>query len=238
MAEKTTSVQIAPQVKLTLPILQEVNSFSRLNLDPKRVDETRCFSDPVLNVRTCNPKAEAASGEKQAEVCAIHWICTCYYGGRLGLGLVSGAPFNLEKAKDYSKTLTFDKLLEAIQTKLLNPEIGPGGEQAESIVQEQAQEQKHLQEIAASAPVTSKAAPKPRAPAQAKPQAIGTYNPGTLGFWMLSFLTVGTPSPKAEIWTKIQEKGWKNIKAFDKQLEKLVEEKLVTLSTPDSILRG
>jgi len=232
-------MEIAPKVKLTLPILDEVNQFSRLNLNPERLNQVPCFSDALLNVHMCNPDVPPEGSEP---VCSIHWICKCFLGARMGVGLAPDEPYNFEKSKAFCKQLTYAKLMEAIKAKqgLLVEKDAP------TLVEESISEEK-LKEAELAKPLTESVevkAPKNATVVVAKEpkeqvskEAIGSYKPGSQGHYILSNLQVSVETPKNDIWVKVAAKGWSSEKTFEKTLAKLIEEKLLEMPTADTLVR-
>ena len=227
---------IGQKIKLTLPLLEEINQFSRLNLQPSRVDTVPCFSDALINVHICNPDV---SPEDSEPVCSIHWACKLFLGGRLGIGLQPGEPYNFEKSKEFCKQLTYAKLVEAIKSKIGEAEAkSPAQLTAESITEEQLHEaeiQKPTLETIVVKPTKTMTA-KSEGPAVSK-EAIGTYKPGSQGHFILSNLPVGSNCLRSEILEKVVAKGWSSEKTFDKTVAKLVEEKLVEMPEPTILVR-
>jgi hypothetical protein len=234
--------QTAPEVKLSLPILQEVNVFSRLNLRKERINEISCFSSPVMTAWVCNPtKNPVQDGKDEKEFCAIHWICKVYFAARLGIGLKPEDPYNFEKSKEHCKTLTYEQLLKAIDAKLASQvEVPP----QEAIVASQAEtvavDQEILEKKAASTPppapapvkTESKSLPPPAkatAPKAAAPTSIHGSNPGTLGYVLLVNMEIGTATPKSTLWAASQAKGFNSEGRFTTLLAKLVTDGIVTV---------
>jgi len=218
-------MKVADCVKISLPILEETNQFSRLNLKQERVNQIPCFSNAVIDSHSCNPDIPPEADEP---VCAIHWICKVYLAGRLGVGLKPNEPYDFEKSKEFAKKLTYEKLMEAIRAKrgeLLEQE--PEVLEADSIKGEQEQE-------AALKPVEDKPAPKvvknqdATGPVLTK-DSIGQHRPGSQGHFILANLVVGTATPKDNIWKLVSAKGWSSEKTFEKTLTKLVEDGLLVV---------
>jgi hypothetical protein len=115
---------LCEKVKLTPKVLEDVNSFSRLNLSKDRCysksKAVNCFSDPVIVVRTCNPSVPDENGETgmSPDVCSIYHVCSCYFAARLGIGLNVEDSYDFDKALSYAKSITWPDLLKLIKLKL------------------------------------------------------------------------------------------------------------------------
>jgi hypothetical protein len=236
------NVQVAPQVKLTLPILQEVNVFSRLQLRKERVNEIPCFSEPVLTAWCCNPTKNPTPDGKDPDkdFCSINWICKVYYAGRLGVGLKPDEPYNFEKAKEFAKALGYEQLLQAIHEKETQAAVTPP-EQAivASQIEAAAVDQDILAKKAEAEPVTvTKTKGPPAAPKADKPKAtsaaaIHGFNPGTLGHWLLASIPEDAVMiPHSQLWKAAQEKGFNSAGRFNSVLAKLITDGFVNKTVP------
>lgn len=247
------SAQISSKVKLSLPILQEVNSFSRLNLSATRVDTITCFSDAVITAWVCEPQGNPAPEGKDPakDYCHIHWACKTYLAGRLGVGLAPNEPYNFEKSKEFAKTLTYERLVEQIKSKLDGKFAPPPSEALKaSVIEETKKEQSNIKPeeapvkpVVAKTPkgsmVSNKTSGPPIASGELPPvakadkpksvvQAIHGYNPGVLGHFLLSSIPI-TPETitKDALWTLALEKKFNSTGRFDLLLTKLQTEGLV-----------
>ena len=232
---------VAPKVKITLPILEEINTFSRLKLRSSRVNEVPCFSDPLIGVRVCNPNVAASPNDDPSKdvVCAIHWICKCYYAGRLGIGLKPTVPHDLEKSKEIAKALSYDQLLVQIQAVIqgsTSPTIDESKEA--SIAEETVKEKKLLEEAPSEVPQVTKASiptsseksiaePPPVAKPKVPNGSIHGYLVGSLGYLLLHSIGIGQQQPQSSLWKLAQDKKFKSEPRFLSVLSKLETEGLL-----------
>jgi len=227
---------LAPKVKLTLPLLEEINVFSQLNLAPERVGQIPCFSNPVLSVHTCNSLVAPKPDEQN---CAIHWICAVNLAARYGFGLKVDEPYDYEKSKAVAKTLTYEKLVEAIQQIQTQATVDVAALQEASIAAEKAKEgivrdAKLAEKLAEKPPV--KAAKPKEAGAPASSAMIAGYSPGSMAHFILSNMEVNVPRFRDQIWALVEAKGWKNVKHFDRTVEKIASEGKIE-ATPTHLTR-
>jgi hypothetical protein len=234
--------KIAPKIPLSLPVLQEVNAFSRLNLEPSRTATTACFSNPVMDAFLCHPSDEnAKSPNPNDPYCAIHWICKVYFAARLGVGIPEGGTYDFEKSKNYARKLTYSGLVKAIKAKLKG-EPEPAGLELEAVAEATEEDKKILEEKKAEEPAKKVVAPK-QAPStkvasppkvETKPETANgspapstgsvpaAYQPGSMGHFILSQLQTTTTVEK--LWALVEAKGWKSKPRFDKQLAAMTTE--------------
>jgi hypothetical protein len=230
-----TTVQMSPVVKLTLPILQEVNVFSRLQLRKERINEIPCFSDPVMTTWVCNPTKNPVDSGKDPDkdFCAINWICKVFFGARLGVGLKKEEPYNFEKSKEFCKALSYEELLKAIETTQTAAAVSPQESIVASQVEAAKMDEQILEKKALTAPTPSpvkSSGPPPVAKAttpKVAPTAIHGYNPGTLGHFLLVNLPENTEVKKEDLWKKTQEKGFNSEGRFNTQLSKFTTDGIV-----------
>jgi|SRR5579872_2143958 len=248
------NVVIAPKIGLTLPILQEVNIFTRCSMRNERVSEIPCFSDPVRTAWVCNPTQnpvpEGKDGDK--DYCAINWICKIYYAGRLGIGLNPDEPYNFEKSKEFAKKLSYDQLLKQIELKATSQPETPVEAVVMSQQESQVEDKKLLEAKLVEQPTqpitqTKLKTDKPALPPLAKsdkpkitPQAISGYNPGSLGHVLLFNLPID-PEPilvtREQLWKAAVERKFSSEGRFNTMLAKLVEDKLVESPSTDMYRR-
>jgi hypothetical protein len=234
----------APKVQITLPVLQEINAFSNLQLTQAHVATTSCFSNPMLEIFCCNPSDELAKGKPESQdFCAIHWICKVNLAARLGIGLPQGSTYDFEKSKQYVMKLSYPNLVKALRAKLEGKELSVDP-LAESILEAKKEDAESLQatqepakvsEPKVKAPsIASAAAPKVKTEPTTAPKALpvgdgSVYAPGSMGHFILSQLTKDVAKPIDEVWKAVEAKGWKSKARFDKQLQQLTDEKRVVV---------
>ena len=228
----------APKVTITLPVLQEINTFTHLQLEMAKVANVSCFSNPVMDVYCCNPSDENAQGKPDDQTfCAIHWICKVNLAARLGVGLPSGSTYDFEKSKSYSLKLTYPNLVKAIRAKFDGKELD-ADPLAASVQEAQAEDTKILEATAEVKPAKTVAKPKeaPSIASVSKPSAetkqptakpTNGYQPGSMGHFILTNLTDQENQLDA-IWLLVEQKGWKSKPRFEKQIAQLVSDKLIS----------